>query len=106
MPLYRKIPYEMTLQKAENFVETSSYSISAAGATKSSVFPDDWHYFDTDAEAQTGLSWPIFVPRREDDAVRFREYVNSQWFQEYLKAFSALHGYPPSIVEEAASDDN
>jgi len=106
MPLYRKIPHEMTLQKTENFVETSSYSISAAGATKLSVFPDGWHYFDTDAEAETSLSWPIFVPSRKDNPVRFRRYVTSHWFQEYLKAFSALHGYLPSIVEEAAHDDN
>lgn len=106
MPLYRKIPHEMVLQKAENFVETASYSITAAGATKSTVFPDGWHYFGTDAEAETGLSWPIFVPRHEDDPKKFREYVSSDMFQEYLKAFSALHGHLPSIVEEAANHDN
>jgi len=103
MPLYRKIAHEMVLQKADNFVASPTYTIEAAGKTKSSILPDGWKFFDTDAEAVADLNWPIHVPMKSEDPTGFLAYINSQAFQDYLTAFAKIHGYLPTIAEEAAS---
>lgn len=102
MPLYRKIAHEMVLQKADNFVASPTYTIEATGKTKASVLPDGWKFFENDADAVADLAWPISVPLKSEDSAGFLAYAQSPAFQEYLKAFAALHGYLPSIAEEAA----
>ena len=103
MPLYRKIEHEMILQKADNFVASPTYTIEAAGKTKSSILPDGWKFFDTDAEAVADLNWPIHVPMKSEDPAGFTEYIASRAFEDYVTAFTKMHGYLPTIAEEAAS---
>jgi len=97
MPLYRKIPHEMTLQKAENFVSAPGYEINAATAKAGDTLPDGWKYYASDADAVTGLAWPLSVPTYIENPVEATAYVAGVAIQEYIQAFANLHGYLPSL---------
>lgn len=87
MPFYKKVDHEMQLQKSAMFVDGPGVSLDASQHSTYTYPVQGWYWFDTDAEAEAALDWPVEVT----DLVAYEKTDRcTRYIDSYFKMFNKL----------------